>query len=423
MSEAGPVPLRPGPSARAEWAAMWPLPFVALTGIAGAATFAYSSGIFMSEMTGEFGWTRAQFSSAFALQFLVGIVSAPIVGHLVGRFGSRRIALAGIVPYVIGISLLGLADGSLLQWRLLVVLQGLGTALIGPAVWITAVVGRFSVSRGLAMAVGLAGIGVATGLWPLAANWYIGMFGWRGAFPALGLSWAAVMLPLTWFCFFGVRDVEPPGAPPAGVQLSPAASPRSPLVPALLSRTYVFLVMAGTLFACFTFGLIVHLVPLLQDKGTPTTVAAALAGVMGLSSIVGRIGTGFMLDRIDTRPLAIFVFLLPIPISALLWLGGDSLILAAVAVALLGLAGGAETDIITFIAASAFEHRIFASIYAIAGTVFGVGASLGPLLAGALFDANGSYDVYLALAVPFSLAGALLVAFLPHRGAPERTTQ
>ena len=67
-------------TAQQEWAANWRLPLLAMLGIAGAATFGYSSGVFMEQMTREFGWSRAQFSAAFTVQMVLGLMSCRFLG-------------------------------------------------------------------------------------------------------------------------------------------------------------------------------------------------------------------------------------------------------------------------------------------------------------------------------------------------------
>lgn len=116
---------------------MWPLPVVAMLGTAGCAMFSFTSGVFITEITGEFGWTRAQFSTAFVLQMVFGLGLAPLVGRLVDKFGARRIALFGIVPFMVSFGMLGLATQSVWVWWALCLFLALCQALIIPTVWIT----------------------------------------------------------------------------------------------------------------------------------------------------------------------------------------------------------------------------------------------------------------------------------------------
>jgi MFS family permease len=400
-------------SAEKEWAAMWPLPIVAMLGIAGCAAFAFSNGIFLGEMTCAFGWSRAQFSSAFTVQMLTGLILAPLVGACIERFGPRRIALTAILPYALSLSLLGLADGSIGQWRVLCALQGIAAAFVGPPVWITAVIRRFDASRGLALAVSLAGIGVAAMIWPLIAAFCLQRLGWRPAFAAMAFSWAIPMLPLTFSCFYAEGDEK---GSAASSRPSPSLQPS--LAVLLRSRTFLYLLVAGGLFSSITLGLGLHLVPLLRENGLALTRAATVASTYGAATLVGRIGTGFLLDRLPARYVGVSAFLLPVVVSMLLLQRSSSLAVSFAAAILFGLATGAETDIVTYLISRRLSSS-FASAYAVVNSVFAVCASLGPLIAGALFDLRGSYRLYLLAIAPTVTVSAWLIWLVPN--TPERS--
>ncbi len=399
-----------------EWAAMWPVPFTGLAGVVACSAFAYSNSVFMLEMTEEFGWTRTQFSSAFLLQMLVSLTIGPLVGWLTDRFGPRRIALCGIVPYVLGVSMLGLANGAIWQWWLLCGLYAAGAGAIGLSVWVAAAARRFDAGRGLAMGVVLAGTGVATGLWPLTATGLIDLLGWRLAFPAMALGSAAIVLPLT-LAFVRDRDEV---VMQAAQQADTSERPR--LLPIIMSRTFLCLLFAGSLFVCITFGLTLSLVPILTSKGYGATFAATAAIIAGVGVLVGRVGAGWLLDRVPTRPLAIVAFLLPLIELACLWQGQDSLPLILIGIAVLGLTGGAESDVLVYMTSRLFDPRVFALLYSICMAVFACFAGLGPVLASAVFDATGGYDLYLLLCMPMVLVAAGLIVAVP-KAAPASADQ
>jgi MFS family permease len=345
-------------TARQEWAAMWPLPLVSMLGYIGGASFAYSAGVFMVQLTGEFGWSRAEFSSAFTIHSLLSLVTAPLVGRLADRIGARRIALAGIVPFMIGLSLFALATGSIWQWYLLATIQALLASLIGGAIWMKAVISRFSTSRGLALAVVLAGSGVATSVWPVLAAWFIGEIGWRLSYPAMALSWGVVMLPLAWLFFHdGERSAD------TGADTGPRVVRTIPFRQVLASRTFLCLALAGAMFSPLTLGIFLHLAPILQGDGFDLTTAAWITGLTGLFAIAGRLCTGLLLDLLPTRPLAIAVFLLPVAVGVLLLNLHGSVPVAIVAVAVLGFVSGADGDIIAYLISRAFDKEVFASVY------------------------------------------------------------
>lgn len=402
-------------SAKQEWAAYWPLPFLGMLGIAGAATLGYSSGVFMAAMTGEFGWSRAQFSSAFTVQMLVGLLFGPFIGRVIDRIGPRRVALIGVIAFIPGFSALALANGTAWQWWMLGGVQAMCTVMIGPPTWIAAIAPRFNTSRGLALAVALAGVGVGTAIWPVLAALFIEHIGWRATFPALVLCWAAIMVPLT---FIFMRD--PPPAEPVLVATGVVAKPTSQeFWRALRSRNFMCIALAGGLYASMSYAMILHSVPLLQASGLSLTAAATLTGITGICSIIGRLGTGFLLDRLPTRPIAVAVFLLPIVVSLLLRFGAGSWMLSLAAVVLLGLSAGAETDVVVYTASRRFSRAVFASLFATIFALFSLFAATGPMIASLLFDANHSYDLFLTIVVPVIALATILMAIVlsPSAGA------
>ena len=397
-------------AARQEWADRWPLPFVAMLGYAGTSCFAYSSGVFMVPMTHAFGWSRTEFSSTFMLQTLLGFILMPLVGQLVDRVGARRVALAGVLPVVLGYYLLSLAAGPIRQWWLLCLGQTLLAAMISPTVWLTAVASQFRVSRGMALATVLTGTGFASAIWPYLAAHYIGWLGWRHAYPALAASWAIIMLPLAYFGF------TPDGRGRAVVPRP--TGPRTRYAGRLTSRSFLSIAISGGLFSSVSLGMMLHLVPILQEHGFTLGGAAKLAVVAGLFSIIGRIAIGYLLDHLPTMLLAVGVFLLPMVVSVLLLSGGGSAIFAMLAVAILGFSAGAETDIVVYMLSRQFEPDILGSIYGIIMAVFAGCASLGPLMASAIFDLIGSYNVYLMfISLPLLIGIALICTIPQPRGA------
>ncbi len=393
-------------SAREEWRAGWPLPLVGMLGYTGAACFAYSSGVFMVAITEEFGWSRAEFSSAFTVQTLVAMFAMPLVGRLVDKHGSRRIALAAIGPFVFGYGLLSLASGPIWQWWLLCSVMALMASMVGAVVWVKGVVGRFDRARGMAMSLVLSGSGIAGTVWPLLAATYIQAAGWRMAYPLLALSWAVIMLPLVWFLI---------AAPPADASPKPvAAAPGMSLRSLIRSRPFVLLAIAGMCFSPLTLGLMMHMVPILGGYGFGLGEAAGLASLAGIFAIAGRLGTGFLLDHLPTRPVSVCIFLLPILVSLLLWNCSGSPLMAAGAIAVLGFVAGADGDVVAYLISRSFERDTFASVYAPMTALLSVSSSLGPLLAGLCFDRTGSYSLYLVIIVPVAIFAALLLAALPN---------
>jgi MFS family permease len=396
-----------------EWRRLWTLPLTALVGISGSGAIVYSTGVFMDEVVADFGWSKTQYTSAMTGQILVLLFAVPLVGRAIDRFGPRRVALSGILPAIAGAAGLGLANGEVWQWWLLNLFHTVGSVMIVPPVWITAVSGRFDASRGLALAVALAGTGVGTALWPILAANYIELFGWRWAYLALGLTWGAVIVPLALLFFFG------PSERATNRNTGRKAAP--PITHQLVSPKFVWLTLAAAVFVVTSYALVVHLVPILREAGLDLRTAASLAGLTGICSIIGRILTGLLLDSVPTKAFAVVVFALPAIVSLLLGLGDSSMPIIVCAVVVMGLAMGAESDILAYIASRQFDHSIFGSVFAAIQTVTAVASLCGVMLAGYLFDLRNDYSLFLALAAPAAVFSALCIFFVPARvSAPER---
>lgn len=392
------------PTARGEWAAMWPLVLAASLGITGSGIFAYTSGIFMDDVITEYGWTRTQYSSSFALMMGMGFFIMPVIGWLTDRFGPRRLVMLGMIPFAISLSLLGLANGSIWQWWLLCALISMAQGPIAQTVWVTAVIGRFHAARGLALALTLAGLSLGILIWPPLAAFFISTLGWRLAFGALALTWLIVAFPLAAAYFFGANDQKDAPKPKA---------PRWSYISHLKSPTFIGLLIAGGFFSSAYYGILIHLAPMLRGTGLSLGVAASIAGLAGLFSVIGRIAGGYLLDHFSTRVISVTAFLLPAAASLLLLSGQGSIPVAILSVILLGLASGAEMDIITFIAARRFGKEAFASVYSVFMAVISALASTGPLIAGALFDVSQSYSLFLMVVMGMVGIGALIMAIIP----------
>lgn len=136
--------------------------------------------------------------------------------------------------------------------------------------------------------------------------------------------------------------------------------------------------------------MIVHLVPMLTDAGLTPARAGAAASLMGVAIILGRAFTGVIVDRVFAPRVAMAAFILAACGCGLLAWGGSPW--AAAAGCLVGLAMGAEIDLISYFVARYFGLASYGSIYGWLYALFMIGTSIGPLIAGAAFDRAGNYD-------------------------------
>lgn len=395
-------------SGMTEWKSFWFLPIAAALGYATSVLHVYSIGPFIEPLAQEFAWSRAQISSGVTIAAFISAVFCVPIGMLVDRVGPRTVGLIGIVLMISAYSLLGTATGDKTNWVILWVVVAFATLLVQATVWTSAVASRFSKSRGLALAVTLSGASVAATVFPIMATWLITHYGWRVAFVGLGCLWGALVFPILFFCFRGAQDEAAKDSKAASGSVQPARILSGvSLAEGLRSPTLYKLLLTGGLFAFIVVGAMVHFVPILTDSGAEPMSAAGIASLIGIFSIVGRLGTGLLLDRFPGHYVGAITCLLPvIAAGLLLGAGGDSIsqILAAIA---LGITLGAEVDVIAYLATKHFGLKNFGALYGALVMALAMGTAFGPLMAGIAYDHFGSYANFLKMAVLFMVIAAV----------------
>ncbi len=391
--------------AREEWAAHWRV--VAGSGIAfgtGYALFGYVSSLFIEPLSQEMGWTRGDISTASAIG-LVGGLAAPLIGRATDRFGTRPTAVVCFILLALVYLGFAAATASLALLFVLMACFAMVGAGTGGLTLTRPISSLFSASRGLALAVTLAGVTVTATLLPPVLREVIDTVSWRAGY--LMLAGLCLLVAIPAILFLVHERAEPPKPGPA----LPTAYPGRKLDGLWKSRD--FLVLAGALLVMNApaSALVTQMVPLLTDMGLTRRVAAGLLSVLAVSVLVGRIGSGLLLDRLPPRWVAAVFTSLP-AIGCLMLVAVPELTpaVAVVAVVLVGLQQGSETDLLAFFTVRQFGMRRYSSIYG-AGVMMGLlGTAVGVWFMGWVHGATGSYDIGLWLGVGlFPLAGALFL--------------
>jgi MFS family permease len=209
---------------------------------------------------------------------------------------------------------------------------------------------------------------------------------------------------------------------PDGEAIAHAGAAKSGSLPVGLScraawhtGTFWLMTTAFFLVATTTNGCVVHLVPLLTDRGISAQSAAFATSLFGGALLLGRVGAGRLLDHFFAPYVATGFFLAPALGLSLLWSGATGG-WAFAAAFLVGMGLGAEVDMIAYLVSRYFGLRAFGEIYGYLFAVFTFGAGLSPFLMGSGFDATGSYSLVLAVFVVMTLvASGLMPQLGPYR--------
>src|SRR5436190_3534089 len=373
----------------------------------------FTFGVFLKPLMADMGWQRGTASFALALGEFLAALTVPLLGQMMDRWSIRKVALPGIVAFGAFLCLLGLTPHSFLIFTILFGLASIAGAIQTPLGYTKAIAAWFDRRRGLALGIALAGVGLGGIAMPQLANLFIENFGWRGAFVLLGLMVVVVAFPSV---ALWVREPSPG----EGERGMPALDNLPGLSAREAARTTRFWILGSTFFvvAFALLGMAGHVVPLLTDRGMTPAAAAATFALFGLSTLVGRVLSGFLIDRIFASYIATFFWLAPIAGFAALSLGTGHI--PALGVVLIGLGLGTEVDLIAFMISRYLGLRAFGGIYGLFFMMFGLGGALGRFLGGYLFDLAGSYDPAMMISAAALVVAVVLVNSLGSYTYPVR---
>jgi len=401
-----------------EWRQHWPTVVAAMTGVGLSTIVTYSTSVFIAPLEREFGWSRADISSGHVIAGAATIVCAPWTGWLVDRFGPRRIGLVAALAMCLSMAMLSLTGPSIWSWRALWLFIAFAVVLIQPLVWTSSVTSLFEKRRGMALAVTLCGSGIGSLVTPPLTYYLITHLGWRMAFVALPAIWGAVALPLLLLFFTSAADKARRSrfvaAPRVPTQM------REVLRGVILTRRFLTLLFGGFFFALIVVPAVVTMVPLLAANNIPTGEAAAIASSVGLASIFGRLNIGLLLDRVPGRFVAAACACLPIASYAILLASPGSVSAATAAALILGLALGAELDILAYLVSRYFPIRNFGVLFGTIGGFITLAGSAGPMALNSVYDHTHSYQPALWAMIPLCVVASLL--FLTLGAYPPRET-
>ena len=390
-----------------EWKTGWPVVVAGLAGFTLASFYTFSFGAFIGPLEEEFGWSRAEISIGLTIATFSAGLLTPLLGMVVDRWGPRRVGLPGVLAYAASYGILGLTTKNVWTWWGLWFLLSFTIIAIKPLVWTTAVASTFDRKRGVALAIALCGGGLSSAFAPSYSAWAIDMFGWRAAYPFLALTMGLSVFP---FLYFGLRS----GADKAKdtsqeTQKAKVALYGVTVKQALHSAQFLELAAAAFFFTVAAIGIVPNLLPILTSFDFGRTEAAAIAGVAGIASIVGRLITGALLDRCKPNLVAGTVVLLPIlSCLLLLWAPGDTAV-AILAVMIIGLALGSEVDVMAFLSARQFGTLNYGTIFGIVSGLWAIATGIGPTIVNRIYDVTGGYELALQLVIPLFVLTSILL--------------
>jgi OFA family oxalate/formate antiporter-like MFS transporter len=369
-------------------------------------------GLLAGPLTKEFGWGLKEIFLAPTVAVTATILVAPFIGAFVDRFGARRvIGFSFVAQALIMASFYFVTDDIFWFYARYAALAILATG--GTAVSFAGVISRwFDRKRGLALGLALAGIGIGGVLWSLLSQWLFDHYGWRTSFLYMAAFVGLVVMPVVMLVVrenpesMGLRvdglaaDGKAPSGAKIGMTLREAAGTRQ----YWLMLLTVFLVGFGVVSA------MQHIAPIVKSHGGSPQTAALVQASMWAALVAGRLSTGWLMDHIFAPRVAI-AFLLPSVAGVAMLAGGATGGNAFVAAMLIGLASGAEVDVIAYLTGRYFGTKHYSAIYGTYFSLYALGSGYGPAITAWLVERMGSYSQALWVPGTALVVAAILLMF------------
>lgn len=393
-----------------EWRKGWRAVVSGAAGMgAGLGLYSMVNSVFIIPLQAEFGWTRSELAFSNVIG-LIALLTLPFLGAVVDKYDSRRVALSGLVLLALSYVALSQQPGVLWVYYLTLLLMTLFGLTTGPMIFTKVVNTWFHNSRGLALGLTMSGITLTSmALLPLLAH-IIEIWGWRWAFVCFGMVPLFIGFPLV---AWGLKPA------PAGYLTDITGSTgevdiQSGSVPMMKAVTSAkFWLLGGALIAANVAvgGMLHQMQPLLVAQGFSTIEAANLGVVFFAAVAIGRLSSGWLLDRYWPAAVAAVYLLLPLvgiavflsDVSAVYWVGIP-------AVLFLGLAQGAEVDFLAYLVPRYFGLGNYGKLFGIMLVMLATSMASGGFIFGLLFDRFGDYRAALMLAaVGYICASGLIL--------------
>ncbi len=374
--------------------------------------FVYTFTVFVKPLSAEFGWSREAVSSGFAIGAVTVGLCSPLLGRWIDRYGPRRIILPCMTVFGCGIASLALLRSGIWQFYLTCFVLGVVGNGAAHLAYSRSISTWFQRRLGMALAFVMVGSGLGAMILPVVAQSIISRSGWRAAYAALGCIALLLGLPLSW------RYIRERGSLKA--DSAPIAHSGMTFQQGLRSYAFWIIVAVLCVSSISMNGAITQMSALLTDRGITASGAALCASILGGSSLLGRVGVGWLLDRFFGARVA-FVITLSTASGIFLLARANSFPAGCLAAALIGIGAGGEASITPYLLTRYFGLRAFSTLYGVTWTFYAAAAAIGPVILGRAFDSTGSYTSLLViLAAALALAAAMNL-FLPRYSDSEAT--
>lgn len=386
--------------------------------------FAAGFALLASAMAKDFGWTQPDVANAASIYLLLQTVAYPLCGWPLDRWGSRKFATVSIVLFALSLLILSRIGGSRVQLYGAFALMGLLSAGTNVVSYARAIALWFNRQRGLALGLAASAQAIGSFIIPLAANKLIAAHGWSYALAVMAAFELIVCLPLV--ALLLKDSPQPFGLFPDGDPIDVAAPAAAAVTSGPAVRDIVKTGKFWKLAVCFAFmgmsfyAIAPNVVYILTKKaGLGRSDVATIQAVAGIAVLFGRIGFGYLLDRVPASAVGIIALVMTAICSAIYSLTAVPLLIVFASV-LNGLAIGGETDLMPYLASRYFGTASVSRIFGWLLFAFFLGAAIGPVAFAQFSAACGGADIPLMMLAFLQIIPAALFLSLGRYGGASK---
>jgi MFS family permease len=376
---------------------------------------------FFEPIANQFGWSYAQISLATSLRGVEAGLIAPILGVLVDRWGPKRLVIAGVAILGLGFMVLSRTT-SLGIFYLASAVIALGSSGLSPTVIMTAVANWFKKKVGIAT--GILATGFAFGsLLILLVVRLIDAFGWQTAIFILGVSVWIIGIPLALLLRhrpeqygYVVDGSQNENTIHSETESSMLTDEKDFKIREVLrGRVFWHISLAMTFQFLVISAISLHVMPYLTTVGFPRSTSSLVATAIPLTSIAGRLGSGWLIDRFNKVKVAAAFFAMSCTgVFLFNYISSESIWLLFPFILVYGIGWGGNATIRTALVREYFGRRKFGTIFGLTMGLVTLGGIIGPFFAGWIYDSLSSYHVAWLLFACFIFVAMIIIATTPQ---------
>lgn len=395
-----------------EFRAGWrPLAAAALGMGTGFSTTGVVTSIMAPHFLKDLHWTPAAFAQVGAVSILMSLF-IPIAGRLADVWGVRRTAAIGVVALPLCMIALSRMTGDISQYYIIFIVEAALCVTTTATVFSRAVVTHFQRARGLALAIAASAPGVTGILAGLFLNPFVEANGWRTGY--------LVTAAITLICGGIALWLLPPHRKEVSVKAEAAivAPPRkrSWADYPVIFRTRAFWILVVAMVLCNLYQTLVQtqINLLILAKGVDKLDVGGIISAFSVSMVIGRFLCGAAIDRLPGQLVAAVGMGLPCVGLFLLASGFTTTATVMLAMVFIGVAVGAEGDLIGVLVSRAFGIAIYGSVMGLVTSAISLATASGAFMLSIILRKYGNYDLFLTISGVSVLIGSVMFLLLPR---------